>query len=48
MEYALGGIVISGLLYLGLSALVYFLGVEKVISWFPPIVTGSIIMVSPR
>ena len=45
MEYALGGIVISGLLYLALAVLVYFLGAERVMDWFPPIVTGSIIMV---
>ncbi|MDR0326018.1 MAG: uracil-xanthine permease family protein [Oscillospiraceae bacterium] len=45
MEYALGGIVVSGLLYLGLSVLVYILGAERVVSWFPPIITGSIIMV---
>jgi len=45
MEYALGGVVVSGLLYLVLAALVYFLGVERVIGWFPPIVTGCIIMV---
>ena len=45
MEYALGGVVMSGLLYLVLAVLVYFLGVEKIINWFPPVVTGSIIMV---
>jgi uracil permease len=45
MEYALGGIVISGLLYLVLACLVYFLGAEKIMNWFPPIVTGCIIMV---
>jgi uracil permease len=33
------------MLYFVLSALVYFLGAQKIISWFPPIVTGSIIMV---
>ena len=45
MPSALGGIVVSGILYLVLAALVYFLGAEKIISWFPPIVTGCIIMV---
>jgi uracil permease len=45
MEYALGGIVVSGLLYLVLACLVYFIGAEKIISWFPPIITGSIIMI---
>jgi len=45
MPYALGGIVVSGVLYLVLAALVYFHGAEKIISWFPPIVTGSVIMI---
>jgi uracil permease len=45
VAYALGGIVISGLMYLLLAVLVYFLGAKTVISWFPPIVTGCIIMV---
>jgi len=45
MEYALGGIVASGVLYLVMAALVYFIGAEKVIGWFPPIVTGCIIMI---
>ncbi len=45
LEYALGGIVVAGLSYIALSALVYFVGVDKVRSVFPPIVTGPIIMV---
>jgi uracil permease len=45
LEYALGGIVVAGLLYLLLSALVYFFGAEKILRFFPPIVTGPIIMV---
>ena len=45
MEYALGGIVISGLLYLVLACLVYILGAERVMNAFPPIITGCIIMI---
>ncbi len=45
MEYALGGIFIAGLSYILLSAIVYFVGLEKVRAVFPPIVTGPIIMV---
>ncbi|MFZ5351229.1 MAG: uracil-xanthine permease family protein [Bacillota bacterium] len=45
MEYALGGIVIAGLTYLVLSALVYFVGADAIRKVFPPIVTGPIIMV---
>jgi len=44
-EYALGGIVVAGLLYFLIAVLVYFLGTERIINWFPPIVTGSVIMV---
>jgi len=45
IAFALGGIVISGLLYIILAILVYLLGAQKIISWFPPIVTGSVIMI---
>jgi len=45
IEYATGGIVVAGLLYLILALLVYFLGAEFIYSFFPPIVTGPIIMV---
>ena len=45
LPYALGGIVVAGLLYLVLAVLVYFVGAKKIISFFPPIVTGPIIMV---
>ncbi|MCL2698917.1 MAG: uracil-xanthine permease family protein [Defluviitaleaceae bacterium] len=44
-EYALGGIVISGLVYLVVAVLVYFLGPGVVLKFFPPIVTGPIIMI---
>ncbi|MFO7636967.1 MAG: uracil-xanthine permease family protein [Clostridia bacterium] len=40
-----GGILCAGLLYLVLSALAYFVGVERIKSFFPPVVTGPIIMV---
>ncbi len=45
LAYARGGIVVAGLVYLVLSALIYTFGVEKVVSFFPPIVTGPIILV---
>jgi len=45
LAYATGGIVIAGLVYLVLAALVYFLGVEKVRKLLQPVVTGPIIMV---
>ena len=45
MAYARGGIVVAGLVYLILALLIYLFGVEKVIRFFPPVVTGPIILV---
>lgn len=45
VEYALGGIVAAGLIYVLIAILVYFVGVQRIISFFPPIITGPIIMV---
>ncbi|MDD4363738.1 MAG: solute carrier family 23 protein, partial [Atribacterota bacterium] len=45
MAYALGGIVVAGLIYLLFSFLVKNFGPEKIISFFPPVVTGPVIMV---
>ena len=44
-ENALGGIVVAGGIYIIMSILVYFLGAKTIMGWFPPIVTGSIIIV---
>jgi len=44
-ENALGGIVVAGGIYILMSILVYFLGPKTIMGWFPPIVTGSIIIV---
>jgi len=44
LAYAQGGIVIAGLVYVVLAGLVYIFGYEKIISFFPPVVTGPIIM----
>ena len=45
MPYAQGGIVVAGLVYLVVALLVGLFGAEKIISFFPPIVTGPIIIV---
>ena len=45
LPYACGGIVVAGLLYLLLSLLVSIYGVKKILSFFPPVVTGPIIIV---
>ena len=44
LAYALGGVVIAGLLYLVLALLFKLLGTKKVMKYFPPIVTGPMII----
>jgi len=44
LAYALGGIVIAGLLYLVLAAVIKVVGVKKVMRFLPPVVTGPIII----
>ena len=45
LAYACGGIVAAGIIYAIVAFLIYQYGVEKVVSFFPPIITGPIIMV---
>ena len=44
LPYALGGIVVAGLLYLVLAGLIKLVGVHKVMRFLPPVVTGPIII----
>lgn len=44
LPYACGGVVFSGLLYLLLSGLITAFGVKKIMRFFPPVVTGPIII----
>ena len=45
MQYALGGIVAAGLVYVAVAVVVRFLGYGFFQTLFPPVVTGSVIMV---
>lgn len=45
LAYAQGGIIVAGLLYLIMSLVVKFIGVENVKKYFPPQVTGAMIAV---
>ncbi len=45
LAYARGGIVVAGFIYLILAGLMKVFGTEKVIRYFPPVVTGPIIIV---
>lgn len=44
LPYATGGIVCAGLVYVVLAALIYALGAKRVMTLFPPVVTGPIIV----
>lgn len=45
IPYVQGGIIAAGLVYVSLSVIIYFVGVEKIIKLFPPVVTGPVIVV---
>src|SRR6056297_340474 len=45
LQYAQGGLVVAGLVYLLMAGLISIFGTEKIISFFPPIITGPIIIV---
>ena len=44
LQYACGGIVVAGLLYVVLAAIIKVVGVHKVMRFLPPVVTGPIII----
>ncbi len=44
LPYACGGVVVAGLVYLVLSGLIAAFGVKKIMRFFPPVVTGPIII----
>ena len=44
LAYALGGVVVAGLLYLVLALVIKLVGVKKVMRFLPPVVTGPIII----
>lgn len=45
IEYAQGGLVAAGLIYILFSLLIKQVGPDKILELFPPVITGSIIMV---
>ncbi len=44
LAYASGGVFVAGLVYVVVAALVKFFGAKKVMRFFPPVVTGPIII----
>ena len=44
LQYACGGVVVAGLLYVVLAAIIKAVGVHKVMHFLPPVVTGPIII----
>ena len=45
IAYAGGGIIAAGALYLILAGLVMLFGVDRIKSFFPPLITGTMIIV---
>lgn len=45
LDYARGGIIVAALIYMLFAYLISVFGVEKIIRFFPPVVTGPIIIV---
>lgn len=45
LEYARGGIIAAGMIYLIFAWLISIYGAEKIVRYFPPIVTGPVIIV---
>lgn len=44
LPYACGGVFVAGLVYVLFSALIQFYGTDKIMRFFPPVVTGPIII----
>lgn len=44
LQYACGGILVAGLLYLALALIIKLVGVQRVMRFLPPVVTGPIII----
>ncbi len=44
LPYALGGVVVAGLMYLVVALIIKLVGVQKVMRFLPPVVTGPIII----
>lgn len=44
LPYACGGVAVAGLVYVVLAAFIRYFGANKVMKFFPPVVTGPIIM----
>ena len=44
LPYAAGGVVVAGLIYVVMSGLIKVFGVKRIMHFFPPVVTGPIII----
>lgn len=44
LPYACGGVLVAGLVYVVMSALISVFGIRKIMRFFPPVVTGPIII----
>ena len=44
LPYALGGVFVAGLVYVAVAGIIRLVGVKRVMRFFPPVVTGPVIM----
>ncbi|MFQ9872749.1 MAG: solute carrier family 23 protein, partial [Oscillospiraceae bacterium] len=45
IPYVQGAVIIAGLIYVAISVVIYFIGVERIRKIFPPVVIGPVIVV---
>lgn len=45
LPYATGGIIVAGAIYLIMAVVVYFIGADRFLKMFPPVVTGTMIII---
>ncbi len=45
LPYATGALIVAGAIYLLMAVLVYFLGADRILRFFPPVVTGPMVII---
>lgn len=45
LPYATGALIVAGAIYLVMALLVYFLGADRILRYFPPVVTGPMVII---
>lgn len=45
LPYATGAIIVAGAIYILMAVLVYFLGADRILRFFPPVITGPMVII---